>query len=151
MAVALLPSEVGVYLRKQIPISAAMGVEVLGCSAERVRLQAPLSANLNHRSTVFGGSASAVAILAAWPWLHFALRSAGHPCRVVIQRNEMKYLTPIDDDFTAECDALSPADFDKLLRTLRRYGKARASLEVRLFLRGRVVARFSGDYVAMTM
>ena len=151
MVIVPLPSEVGAYLHEQIPISAAMGVEVLACSAEGVRLRAPLAANLNHRATVFGGSASAVAILAAWTWLHFALRHAGHPSRVVIQRNEMEYIAPIDGDFTAECEALSPADFEKMLRTLRRYGKARATLEARLLLRGQVAARFAGDYVAVAM
>jgi thioesterase domain-containing protein len=151
MAATLSPSEIGAYLRKHIPISASMGVEVLVCSPGQVRLRAPLAANLNHRATVFGGSASAVAILAAWTWLHFALRGAGYSCRVVIQRNEMEYLAPIDGDFTAECDALNATDFEKLLRTLQRHGKARAGLNARLLLHGRTVARFSGDYVAMAI
>lgn len=149
MSVVRPPAEVAAYLRDHIPVSAAMGVDVLECSAARVRLTAPLAPNLNHRATVFGGSASAVAILAAWTWLHFALRDAGLDGRVVIQRNTMDYVAPIDADFTAECPGLDPADFEKFLRTLRRHGKARTSLTARLLLGRRVAAEFAGDYVAV--
>lgn len=149
MSVVRTPAEVGIYLREHVPVSAAMGVEVIECSAARVRLAAPLAPNLNHRATVFGGSASAVAILAAWTWLHFALRDEALECRVVIQRNTMDYVAPIDADFTAECPGLPRADFDKFLRTLRRHGKARTTLAARLLLGRKVVAEFSGDYVAV--
>ncbi|MFZ9683465.1 MAG: YiiD C-terminal domain-containing protein, partial [Cephaloticoccus sp.] len=118
---------------------------------DRVVLAAPLAANINHRSTVFGGSASAVAILAAWTWLHFALRDVGLECRVVIQRNTMDYLLPIDGDFTAHCPGLAPAAFEKLVRTLRRHGKARTALDAELRLGGRTVATFGGDYVAVIL
>ena len=52
-------------LHAHIPLSAAMQVSVAAVDADGVTLQAPLAPNINHRDTVFGGSASAVAILAA--------------------------------------------------------------------------------------
>ena len=58
-------------------------------------------------------------------------------------------LAPIDGDFAGECCGLSPAALERLRRTLRRYGKARTTLEARLILHGKTVARFSGDYVAL--
>jgi thioesterase domain-containing protein len=64
-AAGLSRAEVECNLDDHIAISAAMGVRVLGCDATGVRLEAPLAANINHRATVFGVSASAVAILAA--------------------------------------------------------------------------------------
>lgn len=145
------PSEVASYLHRHIPIAAAMGVQVQECGANGVTLTAPLAANVNHRATVFGGSASAVAILAAWTWLHFALRDAGLECRVVIQRNEMDYLLPIDGDFTAHCDGLDEAQLGRLVRALRRYGKGRVTLEAELCLDNRRVAKFAGDYVAVIL
>lgn len=144
-------AEAGAYLREHIPIAAAMGVQVEACGPAEVVLTAPLAANVNHRATVFGGSASAVAILAAWTWLHFALRDVGLECRVVIQRNTMDYLLPIDGDFTAHCPGLAPAAFEKLVRTLRRHGKARTALDAELRLGGRTVATFGGDYVAVIL
>ena len=120
------------------------------CSHELVVLSAPLAANVNHRATVFGGSASAVAILAGWTWLHLVLNEAGFVCRLVIQRNEMEYLQPIDGDFTARCAAVSTARLAKLIDTLRRRGKARLRLKADLLVGEQVVGRFAGDYVAVT-
>jgi thioesterase domain-containing protein len=82
-------ADVQASLHGHFPISAAMGVEVLACDSAGATLRAPLGPNINHRATVFGGSASAVAILSAWTWLHFTLRNAGHPSRLVIQGNSM--------------------------------------------------------------
>ena len=48
-----------------MPLSQAMQVTVVEASFQQVVLTAPLAPNINHRETVFGGSASAVAILAA--------------------------------------------------------------------------------------
>jgi thioesterase domain-containing protein len=81
------PAEVEAYLHRHIPLSADMGVAVVACEDAGVTLRAPLAPNINHRATVFGGSVSAVTILAAWTWLHFSLRAAGHTSRLVIQRN----------------------------------------------------------------
>lgn len=125
-----------------------MGVSVVTCDATGVTLRAPLAPNINHHSTVFGGSASAVGILSAWAWLHFALRSAGHTSRLVIQRNTVDYLAPITREFEAHCAGLPAEPFQEFLRTLDRHGKARATLTAELMCQGKKVAAFSGDYVA---
>ena len=121
-----------------------MGVRVVACGRAGATLSAPLAPNLNHRATVFGGSASAVAILAAWTWLHFALQAEELRCRIVIQRNTMDYVAPIDGDFTAHCEGLTEAAFEKFVRTLKRHGKARIGLEAQLVLNGEVAWEFSG-------
>lgn len=143
--------EVERYLHEHIPISAAMGVRVMRCDAEGVLLAAPLAANINHRATVFGGSASAVAILAAWTFLHVALRGSGLATRLVIQRNTIDYLAPITADFEAVCAAVAPGEVERVVRTLRRHGKARITLTARLTCAGREVATFSGEYVAVRL
>ena len=149
MGMARTIGEVEAYLLQHIPITSAMGVRVGACGPDGVTLTAPLAANVNHRSTVFGGSASAVAILSAWTWLHFALQDDDLNCGIVIQRNRMDYLLPIDGDFTVVCQGLSAANWEKAKRTLRRYGKARANLSAKLLRDGKTVARFTGDYVAV--
>ena len=142
------PAEVEAYLHQHIPLSAGMGVRVAACDAEGVTLRAPLAPNINHHSTAFGGSTSALAILSAWTWLHFALRAAGHASRLVIQRNTVDYLAPVTRDFEARCTGLPAAEFEEFLRTLDRYGKARAKLTAELTCDGTKVAAFAGDYVA---
>jgi len=143
--------EIERYLREHIPISAAMGVRVIACDGQGVRLQAPLAANINHRATVFGGSASAVAILAAWTYLHFTLRAEGLPSRLAIQRNTVDYLAPITGDFEAWGQPVSPARLATFAATLRRYGKARIELAAELSCGGVKVAAFAGDYVAVRL
>ena len=144
-------AEVEAYLHRHIPISAAMAVRVVACDTAGATLAAPLAPNINHRATVFGGSASAVAILAAWTWLHFALRGAGQPARLVIQGNTMEYLAPITGDFEARCAAPPPATVEKFLRTLDRYGKARITVTAGLTCEGEKVALFRGEYVAVKL
>lgn len=151
MAAVRTAAEVEAYLHRHIPISSGMGVRVIACGLDGVTLAAPLAPNLNHRATVFGGSASAIAILAAWTWLHFALREADLRCRLVIQRNTMDYVAPIDGDFTARCEGLDAAAFEKFVKTLRRHGKARTELGAQLLLNGKIVGKFSGDYVAVIL
>lgn len=141
-------TEVEAYLHQHIPLSADMGVRVSACDAAGVTLRAPLAPNINHHATVFGGSTSAVAILSAWTWLNFALGSAGQTSRLVIQRNTVDYLAPITGEFEARCAGLPAEQFEEFLRTLERYGKARATLGSVLTCSGEKVAAFSGDYVA---
>lgn len=145
----MTPAEVQAFLHRQIPISAAMGVRVRASDAGGVTLVAPLAPNINHRATLFGGSASAIAILAAWAWLHLKLRADGQAARLVIQSNQISYLSPIAGDFEARSVAPPDPTVEKFLRTLRRYGRARIVVGATLTCGGRKAVAFSGDYVAL--
>jgi thioesterase domain-containing protein len=114
-----------------------------------VLLEAPLQPNINHRSTVFGGSASAVAILAAWSQLHLGLVRAGVPARVVIQRNTMEYLQPIAGGFSARGLPPEPAEWQRFERTLARRGRARLSVGAELSYEGLPAGRLRGEFVAL--
>ena len=91
--------ELEAYIHKQIPITAAMGVRVIEATVDRVELFAPLAPNINHRETVFGGSAAAVATLAAWTLVLLRMRSENLTGRLVIARNSMEYQKPVTNDF----------------------------------------------------
>jgi thioesterase domain-containing protein len=141
-------AELETYLHDHIPLSRAMAVRVVSLSDDKVILGAPLGPNINHRDTVFGGSASAVAILSAWSLLHLRLTSAGQPSRVVIQRNSMDYLAPIAGDFTATATNPDDVAWDGFLRMLARRGMARITVGAELEYEGKVAGRLSGDFVA---
>jgi len=83
------------FLHERFPLSKTMGVEVVAATTEGVTLSAPLAPNVNHHDTVFGGSASAVAILSAWALLYLRLKDAHQHWGIVIQRNTMNYERPI--------------------------------------------------------
>ncbi len=137
------------YLHEHIPLSKAMQVSVVSVAPESVVLRAPLEPNINHRETVFGGSASAVAILAAWSLLHTRLRAAGIDCRLVIQRNTMDYGLPIAGEFMARSSLQHPEDWPLFLRMLTRKGKARVAVVSVLEHAGQLVGRFTGEFVAL--
>lgn len=137
------------YLHDHIPLSKAMGVSVVTATTEQVTLAAPLAPNINHRETVFGGSASAVALLAAWSLLHLRLTAEGMPSRVVVQRNTMSYERPIVADFTATSEIESNV-WRKFTDTLRRRGRARTNVVVKLHCRGDKVGELEGEFVALT-
>jgi thioesterase domain-containing protein len=126
-------------------------VRVVAIGREGVTLGAPLAPNINHRATVFGGSVSAVAILSAWAWLHFALRDAGLKARLVIQRNTVEYLAPVTGDFEARCAGMTATAFEKFEKQLRRLGKARVTLAAEVIYEKKAAAKFEGDYVAVRL
>jgi thioesterase domain-containing protein len=135
-------------LHQQIPLSRAMQVSAVEVSAESVRLSAPLAPNLNHHATVFGGSASALAILAAWALLHVRLHVSFPNALVVIQRQSMSYNRPIHGSFGARASFAQPEKWPQFVRLLTRRGRARIAVASTLEYAGEEVGLFSGDFVA---
>ena len=144
----MLPVELERYLHERIPLSRAMAVSVLAVGQEAVTLQVPLAPNINHRDTVFGGSASALAILASWALLHVRLQAEGIAGRLVIQRNTMEYQRPIRGLFTARSTLEHPADWQRFTATLARKGKSRIKVVSLLAHTEQAVGRFTGEFVA---
>jgi thioesterase domain-containing protein len=147
----LTSRELQQFLHDHIPLSAAMQVMVEDVTPERVVLGAPLAPNINHRDTVFGGSASSLAILAAWSLLHTRLTAAGCKARLVIQRNTMSYEQPILGHFTAEALAPPLAEWNAFARMLERKGRARITVASTLWFDGREVGHFVGAFVALAV
>ena len=145
----MTPAELEAYLHEHIPLSAAMQASVVEVGADTVVLAAPLAPNINHRETVFGGSAAALATLAAWSLVHVRLRTAGISSRLVIQRNTVDYERALTGDFTARAVLARPDDWPVFLRTLTRRGRARIAVEATLEQGAEVAGRFSGTFAAL--
>lgn len=137
------------YLHEHIPLSKAMGVEVRKADREGVVLSAPLEPNINHRETVFGGSASSIAILAAWSVVHFGLQREGLTCRVVIQKNTMSYEKPIAGVFTARCDAPDAEAWQRFLAMVNRKKMARIEISSVLEYKQEIAGKMEGVFVAI--
>ncbi|MEZ6123045.1 MAG: YiiD C-terminal domain-containing protein [Planctomycetaceae bacterium] len=111
------------YIHRQIPITLAMGVRIQQADVDRVVLTAPLAPNINHRETVFGGSAAAIATLAAWTLILVRLRSVPLRARLVIAENSMRYTRPITGDFSATAEVQDPDEWHAFLSGLQRKEK----------------------------
>jgi thioesterase domain-containing protein len=126
-----------------------MGVQVRIATPERVLLFAPLGPNINHHSSVFGGSGAVLATLSAWTLLHLRLVHARLDAQLVIQRSAMEYERPIPGDFEAVCDFADEGAWRKFRATFDRRGRARLTLDARLLYASNEMGSFVGDFVAL--
>lgn len=145
----MTPNDLETYLHQRIPLSRAMAVEVRSATLEGVELFAPLAPNINHRDTVFGGSASAVAILAAWSALYVRMQAEHRTGRILIRRNKMSYERPIIGDFTATSGPPEAAAWAKAIATLGKCRPARVHVTTTLECAGQRVGVLEGEFVVM--
>ncbi|KAB0493719.1 YiiD C-terminal domain-containing protein [Pseudomonas vancouverensis] len=137
-------------LHHDIPLTRDMGLTVLDWHDQQLRLHLPLDANVNHKSTMFGGSLYCGAVLAGWGWLHLRLKEEGiTDGHIVIQEGQISYPLPVTGDAIAICEAPDPVVWKKFLATFQRYSRARLTLNTRVVNDGReeVAVRFVGQYV----
>ena len=142
----MTPAELQAYLHERIPLSHAMAVSVIAVEDDEVVLEAPLAPNINHRDTVFGGSAASLATLAAWCLLHARLDGRA---RLVIQHQTMAFHQPITGTFRARAELDEPQAWERFERALARKGRARMTVSAVLEYDEEIVGRFSGDFVAL--
>jgi thioesterase domain-containing protein len=137
------------YLHDHIPLTKHIGIQVVRSSLDVVELRAPLEPNLNHRQTGFGGSISAVAILAGWSllWCRLRGRTSGH--HIVISSNTIDYVAPVTADFTASCAAPSPTQWKRFERMYAQRGRARVELKSTVRVQDEIVAEFEGRFVVL--
>lgn len=145
----MTPGDLEKYLHDHIPLSRAMQVQVVNVSQSGVTLGAPLLPNINHRETVFGGSSSALTILAAWSLLYTRLKREGLTPRLVIRRNTMTYDAPISGSFEATAAAPDDAAWSRFLRILERKGRARIAVTSVLRSETGPAGRMDGEFVAI--
>lgn len=143
------PAQIKSYLYHHIPLSQAMSVDVVRADVDKVVLRAPLAPNINHRDTVFGGSASALAILSAWTLLYVRLQQDGLRSRVVIQRNSMEYLHAIADEFEAHAAVEDVGLWQRFVQMLARRQRARITVRAVLYCHGQKVGEMEGVFVAL--
>jgi thioesterase domain-containing protein len=140
--------EITAYLHAHIPVTRSLGAAAVRWDGASLALAAPLAPNLNHRGTAFGGSMSALAILAGWGLVHLALRARGFEARLVIQRSAMEFAAPLEGDFTATA-ALPEADrWERFLATLARHRRARVVVSTSVASGGVVGGLHEGTYAA---
>jgi len=132
-----------------MPPVAAMHVSIAGYDGERLRLRAPLAANLNDKGCAFGGSLGSLMTLAAWGLVSLRLQAAGLEADVYVADSRIGYLAPLFADLEAEAELAAEASWDEFIDTLRVRGRARTQLVARVPLPGGgIAAEFAARYVA---
>lgn len=133
----------------QIPLVTAMQVHALDYDQERLRLGAPLDANVNDKGSAFGGSLAAVMTLSGWGLVTLQLQAHGLEADVFVADSQIRYLSPLYTDLVAEATLAPGQDWAPFLATFRQRGRARAQVTARVALPdGRAAVEMSGRYVA---
>jgi thioesterase domain-containing protein len=137
-------------LHHDIPLTREMCLTVRDWQHGQLQLHLPLQANINHKSTMFGGSLYCGAVLAGWGWLHLQLREEGiEDGHIVIQEGQISYPLPVTRDAVVVCQAPEEKVWKRFVATYKRYGRARLMLETWIVNEGsedRAVT-FTGQYV----
>jgi len=136
-------------LRRDMPITKALGLRVVGREGTGLVLSSPLAPNINHKGTAFAGSLNATATLAGWGTIWLVLREHGIRSHVVIQDSTVHYVRPVTGDFTARCKSPSAHAVERLVKAVSAKGRGRIELDVLIADANGDAVRFHGRYVAI--
>jgi thioesterase domain-containing protein len=125
-------NELQQVLHSEIPLTKSIGIEVLEITDTSLTLTAPLSNNINHKCTAFGGSIYSVAVLSGWGLIYSLLKRHKLTGHIVIQESNTKFIKPVDADITAKCAFDSTEQYQKFLKTYQKKGIARIKLLSRI-------------------
>ena len=143
--------EITSYIHEHIPLTSHLGAIVESYDGKTVSISAPLTPNLNHRNTAFGGSISALGILSGWTLLFLKLKETGIKSRLVIQKSLFDFQDPVDDDFKAICTLPDQIIWEKFMKTLSKYGRARISVQSKIESSSGIGGTHEGAYVAILL
>jgi len=135
------------YLHQNIPLTRAMGAEVVAHDDERLVVSAPLALNHNHLGTAFGGSLNTLATLAGYAYLWLELKD--RDAHIVIRRSSIQFRRPVRGDLRALCRIPDSATLAAFHERFARKSKAGLELHVEIVDDGFVCVEFSGTFVAV--
>lgn len=131
--------ELEAIIHHLIPISVAMGVRVKTFDGSLLELTAPLQPNINHQSSAFGGSLTAISALTGWGMVQLQLGRLQQIGNTVVSHSEATFLKPVRSELL--CRSTLPDSMDEFERDLSSTGRAE------LFLMTEVVTE---EGIAMT-
>lgn len=135
---------------RAMPPVAAMQARALDFDGERLRLAAPLAANVNDKDCAFGGSLAGLMTLAGWGLVSLRLEREGLGSDVYVADSQLRYLAPLFEDLVAEAVLAPDQDWPTLLRSLRERGRGRAQVQARVCTGdGREVATLAARFAAI--
>ncbi|MFD0725172.1 YiiD C-terminal domain-containing protein [Lysobacter brunescens] len=134
-----------------MPPVAALGLRVAGLDdAGRLRLRAPLSANVNDKGCAFGGSLTSLLTLAGWGLISLRLAEAGLDADVFVADSEIRYRAPLYGDLEAVAALADGESWDAFLATLHSRGRARLTVQATVPLpEGGVATESRSRYAAI--
>lgn len=116
-------------IHRTIPLSAAMGYEIVALDEAQIVVEAPLQPNINIHGTGFAGSLYTLGILSAWALCNHVIDDAGLDAELVIAEAAIRYRAPVRGRIRCYC-RLSANQIQRFVTGLRTRGSARIRVEV---------------------
>ena len=129
----------------EIPIAAAMGVEIASFADDELAVRAGLDPNINLHGTAFAGSLYAIAALTGWGLAWLKLRDAGLDRRIVLAEGRIEYLRAVAEDIVCRC-RFDPQLHGPKLAALARSSRTTLRLHCEIDAGGEPAVRFEGLY-----
>lgn len=131
---------------EQIPLSAAMQVELVSFADNVLTVAADLAPNINLHGTGFAGSLYAINALCGWSMVHLQMELRGFTGSIVLADARMHYARPVKERIVSVCDFGEQVQAFERLEETR---KTRFTLTAAINADGEPAATFEGDYAVL--
>ena len=133
-----------------MPPVAGMQPQILDWQDGKLRLRAPLAANINDKGCAFGGSLVSLMTIACWGLVSLELAQAQLVADIFVADSRVRYLKPVFEDIVVEAVFDDAGEHAQLADTLRKQGRAGIRLQAKtLLVEGGAAATCVGRYVAI--
>ncbi len=135
-------------LCREMPITAAMGIQVVSWENEQLAVRMPLEPNRNHQYSAFAGSLNALCTIVGWGTVFMLLQRESLAGNIVIRRGKIRYLRPVrSPEFLAVGLPIDPSESDYFFELLQSKGKSKIDLSVEIADEQGPYVSFQGSYV----
>lgn len=130
---------------REIPLAAALGIELAAAEAGELIVRAPLVPNRNLHGTAFAGSLYSVCVLAGWGIVWLALRQAGHDGLIVATDCRIQYRRAVTGEIVCRCK-LDATTVDRAVTEFAAAGRTELAVDCVIGAPPRQAVLFHGTY-----
>ncbi len=143
------PQSLTALLHQDIPITEALGIEVIELTGSEITIKAPLDGNTNVHGTAFAGSLYSVMSVAGWALVaHMCRVQLGNLPTVVLKHGSIKYRRPLADNLIA-ISILDDKAVDHFVEQYQQHHKASIKVVVAIKSHDKLATEFTGEYVVV--
>lgn len=135
-------------VRAKIAAADFMQIAITQLESDALEISAPLAPNANVHGTLFAGSATSIAMVAAWCLVYERMQQENLGSNLVVVRQATNYLRPVNGDFTASARFANENAWQNFVDALRAKGRGRISLVVDIKQGDEIGARVEAEYAA---
>ncbi|NBT10836.1 MAG: hypothetical protein EBS47_06940 [Betaproteobacteria bacterium] len=146
----MTPGALETLIRTGIPVADFMRLSVRAVEPDRVLISAPLEPNRNVHGTLFGGSGTAIALVAAWSLVVARMHAEGLTAPLVVARQTTQYFKPVTDTVMASASFEGAWAWEGFRQAVAQGQRARVGVVVTLEQTpGDVAARIEALFAAV--